>query len=74
MNIRFNEQILIGTRVYGPGEVAEVSDLEAQSLIFRKIAVPAEEVREATAYVVKQARKATRRGKQREARSDHTPG
>jgi len=74
VNIRFNEQILIGARVYGPGEVAEVPDLEAQSLIFRNIAVPADEPREAVSYVVKQARKATRRGKQREARDNNTPG
>jgi len=76
VNIRFIHQILIGDRTYGVGETAtfDDDDLRAKALVHQGIAVPAEEVREATAFVVKQARKATRRGKRRETGNADAPG
>jgi len=75
VNIQFVRQILIGDRTYGVGETAVFNDddLRAKALIHQGVAVPAEDVREATAYVVKQARRATKRGKQREARDNNSP-
>ena len=66
MLITFIHQALIGTRVHGVGETVEMSELEAKALIHGGIAEPAaepDEVREATAFVVKEARRATKRGK-----------
>jgi len=76
MHLRFIRQILIADRTYGVGETAVFNDddLRAKALIHQGVAVPVEEVREATAYVVKQARRATKRGKQREAIDNNTPG
>lgn len=72
MQVRFIHQALIGTRVYGVGETAALPDHTAKALIHQGVAEPAAEpgeVREATSYVVKQARRATKRGNRREARS-----
>ena len=75
MHITFVHQALLGTRVYGVGETADLPDLTAKALIHQGVAEPADEkIREATAYVVKEARRATKRGRRRETRSDHTPG
>jgi len=76
MRITFIHQALIGTRVHGVGETAEFDELEAKALIHDGVAEPAvepEEVREATAYVVKESRKAVKRGKRRETRSSDSP-
>lgn len=66
MVIRFNEQILIGRRVYGPGEVASLPRDDAQRLIDAGIASEAEPdpapVREAVANAPARARRAVRRG------------
>jgi len=77
MHITFLHQALIGTRVYGVGETADLPDLTAKALIHQGVAEPAaepEEVREATAYVVKEARRATKRGRRRETRSADASG
>jgi len=64
--IRFNEQALIGFRVYGPGEMVELPDETVAQLIRDGVAVEVEPIREATSPVVKHARRATKRGGGRE--------
>lgn len=69
MIIRFEQQILIGFRVYGPGEVAELPDDAARSLIARRIAVevaPAP-IREAADPARAAARRAVKREGGRDA-------
>lgn len=68
MVIRFTEQVLIGFRVYGPGELASFPTNDALRLIAEGLAEQVETepapapVREATASAPSRARRATKRG------------
>lgn len=59
MVIRFDEQVLIGFRVYAAGEVVDFPSNDAERLIRDGVASL---VREATDPTVKRARRATGRG------------
>lgn len=67
MKVRFVDQILIGTRVYGLGEVIDVADDVARFAIARRAAVehvetaPKPVVREAVSAPVATARRAVTR-------------
>lgn len=80
MVIRFREQILIGFRVYGAGEVAELPSETAWRLVSEgvaeivEVAEEPEPVREAVSPAVKQARRATKRGRRRETRNSDGSG
>jgi len=62
------DQIVVGNRVFGVGEVVELSDEMARHVVDRRAAVeyvppvPPVEVREAVSVEPAQARRATRKG------------